>query len=105
MISLSIPEAAENLFPIIQEILRRAPDSTVVPLFVDVSNQRVIIGGSSASATPAVMELAQGNFKIVSGGKGVILPNSGATNFYLLNITEVTNDDGTIQPVLTLTKQ
>lgn len=105
MISLPVPQTVDYLLNLMQEILRRAVDGTVKPLFVDYTNQRVLIGETTASASPASLEVAGGNAKIVSGGKGIILPNSGATRYYLLSITEVTNDDGTISPTINLTLQ
>lgn len=105
MISLPAPLTQDFLVQIIQEILRRAVDGTVVPLFIDYNNQRVIIGGISASVSPAKVEIASGSLKVVTQGQGVILRASNSSNYYMIGITEVTNDDGTVSPVFTATKQ
>ena len=105
MIALSIPINIDpKLFALLQDILRRAPDGTVVPLFVDYVNQRIIIGATSASAAPAKVEVVSGSVKIVTPGYGIIVP-AASGNFYMIGVEEVTNEDGSIMPVLTATRQ
>lgn len=74
------------------EILRRAIDGTVPPLFVDSTNQRVIIGGTSASASPAKQEVTGGDIKVVDAGSGIIIANRSGTQYYRI----VMEDDGRI---------
>lgn len=105
MISLPTPLTQDFLIQVIQEILRRAVDGTNVPLFVDYNNQRVIIGSTSASAAPAKFEVSGGSVKVVTQGQGFIVRADNSANFYMIGVTEVTNDDGTVSPVLTATKQ
>lgn len=93
--SIKIPtplKADPALYQFLLEILRRAVDGTVVPLFVDYSNNRIIIGGVSASASPATIEVAQGDIKVVSAGSGIILSNRGGTQYYRL----VVENDGAL---------
>lgn len=76
----------------VAEILRRGVDGTVVPLFVDSINQRVIIGNTQASASPASLEIHNGDAKVVTAGSGLILSNRSGTKFYRV----IMEDDGAI---------
>lgn len=77
-VSVSILELASA----VAEILRRGVDGTVVPLFVDSVNQRVIIGSTAVSASPAKVEVNGGDLKIVDAGSGVIISNRAGTKYY-----------------------
>ena len=82
----------EELASAILEIMRRGVDGTVVPLFVDYENQRVVIGGTAVSASPAKFEVASGDIKVAAAGSGLILSNRSGTQFYRI----VMEDDGAI---------
>ena len=84
MKALALPNDPKYLLPILVELLRRAVDGTVPPLFVDYDNQRIIFGGTTISASPATVEIATGDIKIVSSGSGIILPNRAGTLYYRL---------------------
>lgn len=92
MISVSIPNTVEALLPVIQEIVRRAVDGSVVPLLVDSANGRIYIGASTPSASPAKLEINSGDIKVVTAGSGLILSNRSGTRFYRV----VMEDDGAI---------
>lgn len=89
---LPVNVSLEDLATSILEILRRGVDGTVVPLFVDYKNQRVIIGGTSVSASPATLEIKTGDVKVVAAGSGVILSNRAGTQFFRVLI----ENDGAI---------
>lgn len=91
-IKISLPSSAEDILPILQELLRRAVDGTVVPLFVDDVNGRVLIGTTTASTSPAKVEISGGDLKINTAGYGVQLSNRSGTKFYRL----VVDDDGAL---------
>lgn len=76
----------------IAEILRRGVDGTVVPLFIDSINQRVIIGATEISAAPAKIEVNGGDLKIVDAGSGVIIPSRNGSTYYRL----IMENDGAI---------
>ena len=82
----------DELASAILELQRRAVDGTVVPLFVDYTNQRIVIGGISVSASPAKVEIVAGDLKIVTAGSGVIIPNRSGTAYYRI----IMEDDGAI---------
>lgn len=91
-IQLPIPQIDPTLYMLLIEVLRRAVDGTVPPLFVDYTNQRVIFNGTTISASPANVEVAAGDLKIVTAGKGLILSNQGGTRFYRLTV----DNDGSL---------
>lgn len=65
----------EDAIPVLMELMRRAVDGTVIPLFVDYTNNRVIIGATAISSSPVgSLEVAGGDIKIVTTGKGLLLP-------------------------------
>jgi len=82
----------EELAKAIEEIQRKAVDGTIVPLFVDYQNSRVIIGSTSISSSPAKMEVSGGDLKVVTTGYGVIVPNRSGTQYYRIMV----EDDGAI---------
>lgn len=89
-----VPVSADilELAQAIAEILRRGVDGTVVPLFVDAINQRIIVGATAASSNPAKAEISGGDIKVVDGGSGVIIPTRSGNSYYRLLMEE----DGTI---------
>ena len=92
-LQLSIPQGLDpSLTILLLKILSKAIDGSVVPVFVDYTNQRVIIGGTSISAAPAKFEIVSGDLKIVTAGSGVIIPNRAGTQFYRL----IMENDGTL---------
>ena len=92
MINIAVPNnAPDEIKQLLQEILRRSIDGTVVPLFTDTTNQRVLVGSASASATPAKMEVNGGDLKIIGGGNGLIIPTRDGTKYYRI----VMENDGT----------
>lgn len=93
MLVISLPNRVEELLPVLQEIIRRAVDGTVVPLFVDTANQRILVGASEASTSNiGKVEITGGDLKVISSGYGVILPNRAGTAYYRLII----DNDGAI---------
>ena len=95
----------EELQSALLEVQRRAVDGTVVPLFVDYVNQRVLIGSSAVSASPAKVEITSGDLKIITAGRGVILPAAGGSgNYYRVEVYEQTGEDGGTYGVLSVTK-
>jgi hypothetical protein len=93
MLSVSLPNKVEDLLPVLQEIVRRSVDGTVPPIIVDVANQRILIGASTATTTNiGKVEITGGDLKIVSGGYGLIIPNRAGTAYYRL----VIDNDGAI---------
>ena len=76
MIPLALALDFTDSQPVLNELMRRAVDGTVIPIFVDYTNKRVIIGSTSASAVPQMLEVA-GNIKITTGGNYLVLPDSG----------------------------
>lgn len=89
---LPVLVSIDELASAILELQRRAVDGTVVPLFVDSTNQRVVIGGTSVSASPAKFEIASGDIKVVAAGSGIILSNRSGTAYYRILV----DDDGAI---------
>lgn len=75
-----------STYGVLQAITRRAIDGTVVPILVDYTNQRILIGSTSASASPAKLEVTGGDIKIVTAGSGVIIANRAGTAYYRLII-------------------
>lgn len=92
MNSVSIPNKVEDLIGILQDFVRRAIDGTTIPLFVDYTNNRVIIGGIESSSSPATFEIATGDIKVVTAGKGIILSSRDGTKYYRL----VVDNDGAL---------
>lgn len=81
MINVPIPItlSLNDLQAIIQEVLRRSVDGTVVPLFVDYTNQRVIIGGTASLTNNSVFQVQSGDAEITTAGKGLILRDDGGS--------------------------
>jgi hypothetical protein len=92
MLFVAVPNNVEDLLPVIQEIVRRALDSTVLPLVADLTNQRIYVGATTPSDSPAKLEITGGDVKVVSAGSGLILSNRSGTKFYRVII----DDDGAI---------
>lgn len=105
-IALAIPINIDSkLYALLQEILRRAPDVTVVPLFVDYNNQRVLIGATAVGAGTAGKLEVTGDIRILGSTAGVIMPEtSGSSRTYRIQVVEVPSEDGSLQPELQLTR-
>src|SRR3990167_2202694 len=84
----------QKLYALFQEILRRAPDGTVVPLFVDYNNQRVLIGSISASAANQGKLEVTGDIKIIGNATNGLLMSAASGNLWRMTIEEATGDDG-----------
>lgn len=85
----------------IADIYKRAVDGTIVPIFVDYTNQRVIIGGSSSLGSNAPFQVQSGDIEITTAGKGIILKDDGGTT-HTCRVT-ATYDKPTNNWVLNLT--
>ena len=93
MISIALPNETEGLLGALLEIVRRAIDGTVPPLVVDQTNQRVLIGTTSATTSSiGKVEVKGGDLKIVDAGNGLILSNRAGTAYYRL----VVDNDGAL---------
>ena len=78
---------------LVQEIQRRGIDGTVVPVFVDYTNQRVLIGATAASTTqPGKLEV-NGDVKVTDSAKGLVLVATSG-NIWRMTLSEITGDDG-----------
>ena len=83
MINAPVPIVQDSqLYQLIAILLQKAIDGTVVPLFVDYVNQRILIGTTAVSASAAKVEVVSGDVKIVTAGYGLIVPNRGGTQYY-----------------------
>lgn len=92
---LSIPiNIDQKLYALLQEILRRSVDGTVVPLFVDYSGQRVLIGAISASSANQGKLEVTGDIKIIGNATNGLLMSAASGNLWRLTIEEATGDDG-----------
>lgn len=76
---LTIPGDPKLILPGIEEIIRRAVDGTIVPLYVDYQNQRVIIGSIRSKASDSKVQIHNGDLEIIDWTKGVILPDKNGT--------------------------
>lgn len=82
-----------TLTSLVQEVIRRGVDGTIVPLFVDYQNQRVLIGSITASTTqPGKLEV-NGDIKVTDAAKGIVLVASSG-NIWRMTLSETTGDDG-----------
>ena len=91
---LTIPlNVDQSLYALFQEILRRAADGTVVPLFIDYSNQRVLIGAVTASsANPGKLEVT-GDIRIITSTNGILM-SAASGNLWRMTIEEAVGEDG-----------
>lgn len=71
----------EDSIPALTELMRRAIDGTVLPIFVDITNQVVIIGASSKSSAPSGKLEVTGDVKVLGAGNGLILPCRNGLKF------------------------
>lgn len=94
MIPVSVPSVStgEGLISCLLEIVRRAIDGTVLPLFVDNTNQRVLIGATSATTSNIGKLEVTGDIKVIGGGSGIIISNRAGTAYYRL----VVDNDGAL---------
>ena len=92
MIPVALPNDINDVLVALQEIIRRAVDGTGVPIFVDVPNQRIIIGGTSSSSSTSKLEVVGGDVKIYTAGSGVIIPDRSGLRYYRVLI----EDDGAV---------
>lgn len=93
MFSVTLPDTVEFLIEALEDVVRRAIDGTVVPLVVDYTNQRVLIGATAASTSnPGKMEVT-GDLKIIGASSGVVQVSSSG-KIWRLTIDEVTGEDG-----------
>ena len=69
-INASVPVNVDllQLQTAIQQILRRAVDGTVVPLFVDYTNQRVIIGATATDGNNSTVQVQVGDIEVTTAG-------------------------------------
>jgi len=80
MIRTPLPQGLDpNLYQILLVILQKAIDGTVVPIFVDTPNQRIIIGGVSSLGSNAPLQVQSGDIEITTAGKGIIIKDDGGT--------------------------
>lgn len=82
----SIPLSTDFIssLPSLIDLIRRSIDGTVLPIFVDYTNQRVLIGSTSASTTnPGKLEVT-GDIKIIgtSDLNGLVVADAGGTNHH-----------------------
>jgi len=98
MIGISLPNKVEFLLDCLTDVIRRAVDGTVLPLIVDYTNQRVLIGSTTASTSnPAKLEVT-GDIKVLGSSNGVVQTGASGT-VWRLTIDEVTGEDGSIYGV------
>lgn len=82
MLFISAPNRIEDLLPVLQEIIRRSVDGTVVPLVIDNANSRVYIGATApSSGTAGKVEITGGDLKIVTPGYGILIPSRDGTKW------------------------
>ena len=105
-LSLSIPINIDaKLYSLLQEILRRAMDGTAAIILLDNANQRVLIGSSVVSSGTAGKLEVTGDIKIVGTSVGLVLEDTnGSARTYRLQVEEVPSEDGSLQPVIKLTR-
>ena len=91
---LSIPINIDaNLYALLQEIIRRSVDVTMVPLFADYSNQRVLIGAVTASTANAGKLEVTGDIRIITSTNGLLM-SAASGNLWRMTISESIGDDG-----------
>jgi len=85
--SIALPSRIDDALSALIELVRRAIDGTVVPLVVDTSNQRVLIGTTTAatSLTNGKLEI-KGDIRIQDGGNGIIVPTPDGTKLYRITV-------------------
>lgn len=76
-----LPLSAEllDIISYLLEVGRRAVDGTVVPLFVDYTNNRVLIGATVASTSNIGKVEITGDVRVLGTANGIILPDAGGT--------------------------
>ena len=76
-----IPSGAtvQELAAAILEVMRRAIDGTVYPLFVDETNGRVIFFGVSSVRNGTKVQIQAGDLEFTTAGKGVILKDENGS--------------------------
>lgn len=60
------------------DILKRAVDGTVVPVFVDYTNQRVIIGATVSAGSGAKLQV-NGDIEIIGSSNGFIVSDENGS--------------------------
>lgn len=95
MIQVPIPQSTDGLVSALIDIVRRAVDGTVVPLIVDYTNQRVLIGATAAqtSGTNGKVEITGGDVRIVDSGKGLIVTTPDGSKQFRI----VVDNDGRLE--------
>lgn len=89
MKSISLPANITDAMSALSEIVRRAVDGTVSPLFVDESNQRVLIGAVAVSGSNVgKLEVTGGDIKVVDNAKGIVLNDANGTAYRLYMDTD-----------------
>lgn len=68
-----------DIASMLMDIVRRAVDGTVVPLFVDYSNQRVIVGGTTTVGNNSTVQIQVGDIEVTTAGKGIIIKDDGGS--------------------------
>ena len=92
-----------DIISLLSDMLRRSIDGTVVPLFVDSTNQRVIVGSTVSSGNNSLIQVNGGDIETITAGKGIIIKDDGgsghsvrvtatwdaSTNNWTLNLTGI----------------
>ena len=78
---IALPPTAtlKDIISAIYEIYRRAIDGTTKPLFVDITNQRVIVGGVATTGNNSAFQVQSGDIEITTAAKGIILKDDGGS--------------------------
>ena len=78
---VQLPIKADNnsLSSAVLDIRRRAIDGTVVPLFIDYANQRVIVGAIATANSNAKVQVNGGDIEVIGSTNGIILTDSGGS--------------------------
>ena len=102
---LTIPlNVDQSLYALFQEILRRSVDGTVVPIFIDYSNQRVLIGAISASSANQGKVEVTGDIKIIGNATNGLLMSAASGNLWRMTIEEATGEDGSTYAIPRFTR-
>lgn len=78
-IQASVPSDLEyDLYQLLYKILQKAVDGTIVPLFVDNSNQRVLVGAIVSAGNNSKFQVT-GDIEVIGTTNGLIFPDKNGS--------------------------